>query len=123
MAVSMQHHPHNPQQQGQAASHIQPHPRPSSIVQQHHPHAPPQQPQHSSPYSYQHQHPQQPAQTSGAQHAQDIPYYTQQSPYSTPGATSGYTSAGESPLAGWIWLHGGLGFEPRHTARLSVLWS
>ncbi|KAL8355308.1 hypothetical protein RB601_000904 [Gaeumannomyces tritici] len=98
MAVSMQHHPHNPQQQGQAPSHIQPHPRPSSIVQQHHPHAPPQQQQHSSPYSYQHQHTQQPTQTSGAQHTQDIPYYTQQSPYSTPGATSGYTSADTSEM-------------------------
>ncbi|TLD06927.1 hypothetical protein PgNI_10703 [Pyricularia grisea] len=91
------HHPHHPQQQGQAPSHIQPHPRPSSIVQQHHPHAPPQQPQHSSAYSS-YQHNQQQNQTSGGQHTQDLGYYAHQSPYSTPGATSGYTSADTSEM-------------------------
>ena len=102
----MQHHPHQ-HQQGQAPTHIQPHhPRPSSIAhQQHQPQAPSQQGQHSSAYPASHSIPpayQQQSQTSSAQqqtqqHHQDLPYYAHPSPYSTPGATSGYTSAGELP--------------------------
>ena len=89
---SMQHHPHHPQ--GQAHQHL-PHSRPSSIVhQQHHP---PSQSQHPSAYSSSHSI-QQGYQATGhapsAQQAQDLPYYAHQSPYSTPGTTSGYTSAG-----------------------------
>jgi len=100
MVVSyMQHHPHHHQQQGQAPSHIQQqHPRSSSIVHQHHPQGPAQQTQHSTAYPSSHSippvYPQQ-AQGSNAQHAQELPYYTHPSPYSTPGATGGYTSAGE----------------------------
>ncbi|KAH8886745.1 hypothetical protein GQ53DRAFT_657284 [Thozetella sp. PMI_491] len=93
---SMQHHPHH-QQQGQAPQHIQQHPRPSSIVHQHHQAPPPPQQQHHSAYSAQHQVYQHPAQAQAAnqQHAQDLPQYyaPHPSPYSTPGANSGYTSA------------------------------
>lgn len=67
-------------------------PRPPSIVHQHH-HAqapPPQQQQHSSAYPPSHHVYQQQQQ----HHHHQEPYYAQQSPYSTPGATSGYTSAG-----------------------------
>ncbi|KAK2075281.1 hypothetical protein P8C59_009420 [Phyllachora maydis] len=66
-------------------------PRPPSIVHQHH-HAqapPPQQQQHSSAYPPSHHVYQQQQQ----HHHHQEPYYAQQSPYSTPGATSGYTSA------------------------------
>jgi hypothetical protein len=92
---SMQHHPHH--SQGPAPpQHLQQHPRPSSIVQHHH-QAPSAQPQHPPAYS---SHSIQPYQGSShsasAQHSQDIPYYAHQSPYSTPGTTSGYTSAGKS---------------------------
>ncbi|KAL2016451.1 hypothetical protein VTK56DRAFT_3502 [Thermocarpiscus australiensis] len=82
---SMQRHTH--QQQGPVPPHLQ-HPRPSSIVhQQHHSQQPQQQQQHSGGYSYQQQ-----TQASNAQD-QALPYYAHPSPYSTPGATSGYTSA------------------------------
>ncbi|KAK3695406.1 hypothetical protein B0T22DRAFT_438401 [Podospora appendiculata] len=95
---SMQHHTHH-QQQGPVPPHLQ-HSRPSSIVhQQHHSQAPTQQ-QHSSAYSsghsvYQQQQHQQQQQQSQATSAQEhaLPYYAHPSPYSTPGATSGYTSA------------------------------
>jgi len=98
---SMQHHTHH-QQQGPVPPHLQ-HSRPPSIVHQHHSQAPPQQHHqqqqqpHSSGYSSGHSvYPQQPQGTSAQDHS--LPYYTQQthpSPYSTPGATSGYTSAGK----------------------------
>lgn len=90
---SMQHHTH--QQQGPVPPHLQ-HSRPSSIVhQQHHSQTPAQQQQqqaqHSSAYSY--------PQQSQANNSQDhLPYYAHPSPYSTPGATSGYTAAGEFSL-------------------------
>ncbi|KAI1631033.1 hypothetical protein F4809DRAFT_654340 [Biscogniauxia mediterranea] len=96
---SMQHHPHH--SQGPAPpQHLQ-HPRPSSIVHQQHHQAPPPPSQHPTAYSS--THPIQPAyQPAGhapsAQHAQDLPYYTHQSPYSTPGTTSGYTSADTSEM-------------------------
>lgn len=90
----MQHHPHS---QGPTASQHHPqHSRPSIVHQQHH-QAPSAQSQHPSAYS---SHSIQPYQASShstnGQHTQDLPYYAQQSPYSTPGTTSGYTSAGES---------------------------
>ncbi|KAL2149797.1 hypothetical protein VTH82DRAFT_7473 [Thermothelomyces myriococcoides] len=89
---SMQHHTH--QQQGPVAPHLQ-HSRPSSVVHQQH-HTQPtaqqqqqqQQPQHSGAYAY-------PQQSQGS-NTQDhgLPsYYAHPSPYSTPGGTSGYTSA------------------------------
>ncbi|KAK2007574.1 hypothetical protein LZ32DRAFT_46318 [Colletotrichum eremochloae] len=103
---SMQHHPHHqpqgqaPTQQQQHLQHQQ-HPRPSSIVhQQHHPQA--QSQQHPSYASA--GHPiaptyQQQSQPTSAQHSQDaLPYYAHPSPYSTPGATSGYTSADQSDM-------------------------
>ncbi|RYO74042.1 hypothetical protein DL764_011002 [Monosporascus ibericus] len=98
MVVSMQHHPHHPQ--GPAPSQHLQHPRPSSIVHQQHHQAPPPQSQHPSAYSSTHSI--QPGyQATGhapsAQHTQDIPYY-HQSPYSTPGTTSGYTSADTSDM-------------------------
>ncbi|KAK0628559.1 hypothetical protein B0T17DRAFT_505221 [Bombardia bombarda] len=87
----MQHHTHH-QQQGPVPSHLQQHSRPSSIVhQQHHNQAPPQQ-QHSSGYSSGHPVYQQQSQAPNAQD-HGLPYYAHPSPYSTPGATSGYTSA------------------------------
>ncbi|KDN72336.1 hypothetical protein CSUB01_00019 [Colletotrichum sublineola] len=103
---SMQHHPHHqpqgqaPTQQQQHLQHQQ-HSRPSSIVhQQHHPQA--QSQQHPSYASA--GHPiaptyQQQSQPTSAQHSQDaLPYYAHPSPYSTPGATSGYTSADQSDM-------------------------
>ncbi|KAI1648212.1 uncharacterized protein F4817DRAFT_76871 [Daldinia loculata] len=97
---SMQHHPHH--SQGPAPpQHLQ-HPRPSSIVHQQHHQAPQQQPsQHPSAYSSTHSiQPayQQTGHAPSAQHAQDLPYYAHQSPYSTPGTTSGYTSADTSDM-------------------------
>ncbi|KAI0379106.1 hypothetical protein F5Y04DRAFT_272175 [Hypomontagnella monticulosa] len=96
---SMQHHPHH--SQGPAPpQHLQ-HPRPSSIVHQQHHQAPPQQSQHPSAYSSSHSiQPayQQTGHGPGAQHAQELPYYAHQSPYSTPGTTSGYTSADTSDM-------------------------
>ncbi|KAI8632929.1 hypothetical protein F5Y19DRAFT_472110 [Xylariaceae sp. FL1651] len=94
----MQHHPHH--SQGPAPpQHLQQHPRPSSIVHQQHHQAPSAQPQHPSAYS---SHSIQPYQASShsasAQHTQDLPYYAHQSPYSTPGTTSGYTSADTSDM-------------------------
>ncbi|KAK3954007.1 hypothetical protein QBC32DRAFT_208842 [Pseudoneurospora amorphoporcata] len=87
---SMQHHPHH-QQQGPVPPHLQ-HSRPSSIVhQQHHNQAPQQPPQHQSAYSSGHSVYQQPPQANNTQ--DHLPYYPHPSPYSTPGATSGYTSA------------------------------
>ncbi len=101
MVVSyIQHHPHH-HQQGQPPHHIQQHSRPPSIVhqQQHHPPGPQQQAQHPTAYPSSHNiapvYQQQTQQNSG-QHTQEIPYYPHPSPYSTPGATGGYTSAGES---------------------------
>ncbi|KAK4192549.1 hypothetical protein QBC35DRAFT_469885 [Podospora australis] len=90
---SMQHHTHH-QQQGPVPPHLQ-HSRPSSIHQQHHSQTPAQQQQqqsHSSAYSSGHSVYQQQAQASSAQD-HSLPYYAHASPYSTPGATSGYTSA------------------------------
>ncbi|KAK1717629.1 hypothetical protein BDP67DRAFT_487016 [Colletotrichum lupini] len=105
---SMQHHPHHQpqghaptQQQQQHLQQHQQHPRPSSVVhQQHHPLA--QSQQHPSYASAGHPiapaYQQQQSQPSKAQqqHSQDgLPYYAHPSPYSTPGATSGYTSAAD----------------------------
>ncbi|KXX72814.1 hypothetical protein MMYC01_210665 [Madurella mycetomatis] len=97
---SMQHHTHH-QQQGPVPPHLQ-HSRPSSIVhQQHHSQTPAQQqqqqqqsqqPQHSGAYPPGHSVYQQQSQASNSQD-HGLPYYTHPSPYSTPGATSGYTSA------------------------------
>ncbi|KAI5867818.1 hypothetical protein GGS23DRAFT_602727 [Durotheca rogersii] len=96
---SMQHHPHH--SQGPAPpQHLQ-HPRPSSIVHQQHHQAPQPQSQHPSAYSSTHSIPSAYSQTGhagSAQHAQDLPYYAHQSPYSTPGTTSGYTSADTSEM-------------------------
>ncbi|KAI1343198.1 hypothetical protein F5Y15DRAFT_405768 [Xylariaceae sp. FL0016] len=97
---SMQHHPHH--SQGPAPpQHLQ-HPRPSSIVHQQHHQAPPPQSQHPSAYPSAHSiQPayQQQAHAPSTQHAQDgLPYYAHQSPYSTPGTTSGYTSADTSDM-------------------------
>lgn len=101
MVVSsmQQHHPHH-QQQGSVPPHLQQHSRPSSVVhQQHHSQASAQQSQqqqqqqHSSAYSSGHSVYQQPSQAASAQ--DHLPYYAHPSPYSTPGATSGYTSAGK----------------------------
>ena len=89
-----QHSQH--QQHGPAPPHLQ-HPRPSSIAhQQHHPQAPASQQQQHSAYSSTHQVYQPQSQATSAQHAQDLNYYHPSS-YSTPGATSGYTSAGTFP--------------------------
>ncbi|KAK1758605.1 hypothetical protein QBC47DRAFT_358440 [Echria macrotheca] len=90
-----QHHPQHTQQ-GSVPPHLQ-HSRPSSIVHQqhHHSQAPTSQQTHSSAYQL-------PAHASHSVYShpsnpQDhgLPYYAhaQPSPYSTPGATSGYTSA------------------------------
>lgn len=91
VVTSMQHHTHS---QGPTAPHLPQHSRPS-IHQQHH-QAPSAQSQHASAYS---SHSIQPYQASShsanTQHNQEIPYYAHQSPYSTPGTTSGYTSAGK----------------------------
>ncbi|KAK4674030.1 hypothetical protein QC763_116970 [Podospora pseudopauciseta] len=91
---SMQHHTHHQQQQGPVPPHLQ-HSRPSSIVhQQHHNQAPAQQQQsHSSAYSSGHSVYQPQSQASNAQEHSLSYYGHQPSPYSTPGATSGYTSA------------------------------
>ncbi|EXV00564.1 SEC24-like protein [Metarhizium robertsii] len=103
----MQHHPHH-QQQGPPSSQLH-HSRPSSIVhQQPHPqahaqhqgqhqghHSLPPPPQHQqSAYSSTHSLPQAyqaGSQTAGTQ--DNLGYYSHPSPYSTPGANSGYTSA------------------------------
>nr|XP_036588782.1 ribosomal protein l24e [Colletotrichum truncatum]KAF6800424.1 ribosomal protein l24e [Colletotrichum truncatum] len=99
---SMQHHPHHQPQGPAPTQHLQhqQHPRPSSIVhQQHHPQA--QSQQHPS---YASGHPiapayQQTSQATNNQHSQEgLPYYAHPSPYSTPGATSGYTSADQSDM-------------------------
>ncbi|KAK4157004.1 hypothetical protein C8A00DRAFT_12113 [Chaetomidium leptoderma] len=91
----MQHHTHH-QQQGPAPPHLQ-HSRPSSVVhQQHHSQTPAQQhPQHQQPPQSQHSGAYTYPQQNQASNSQDhgLPYYAHPSPYSTPGATSGYTSA------------------------------
>ncbi|KAI0897353.1 hypothetical protein F4806DRAFT_495026 [Annulohypoxylon nitens] len=96
---SMQHHPHH--SQGPAPpQHLQ-HTRPSSIVHPPHHQAPPQQSQHPSAYSSTHSiQPayQQTGHVPAAQQAQELPYYAHQSAYSTPGTTSGYTSADTSDM-------------------------
>ncbi|KAI6088460.1 hypothetical protein F4821DRAFT_257959 [Hypoxylon rubiginosum] len=95
----MQHHPHH--SQGPAPSQHLQHTRPSSIVHQQHHQAPQQQSQHpsySSTHSIQPAY-QQTGHAPAAQHAQEgLPYYAHQSPYSTPGTTSGYTSADTSEM-------------------------
>lgn len=89
---SMQHHPH--QQQGPAPSQHLQHSRPSSIVQQH---AQATHPQQHAAAAYNSPHTISPVyQASGAHNQSEVPYYGQPSPYSTPGATSGYPSAGKS---------------------------
>ncbi|KAI1379698.1 hypothetical protein F4677DRAFT_291168 [Hypoxylon crocopeplum] len=94
---SMQHHSHH--SQGPAPpQHLQ-HPRPSSIVHQQHHQAPPQQSQHPSAYSSTHSiQPayQQAGHAPSAQHAQELPYYAHQSPYSTPD-TSEMMAAAQIP--------------------------
>ncbi|KAI0803891.1 hypothetical protein GGR55DRAFT_691479 [Xylaria sp. FL0064] len=96
VATSIQHHPHS---QGPAPpQHLQ-HTRPPSIVHQQHHQAPSAQSQHPSAYSSHSLQPYQGSSHSGStQHNQDIPYYAHQSPYSTPGTTSGYTSADTSDM-------------------------
>ncbi|KAF5611257.1 uncharacterized protein FSUBG_2362 [Fusarium subglutinans] len=95
--LSMQHHPQHQQQGHPPSQHLQ-HSRPPSVVhQQHHtqPHQPPQQ-QHPSAYSSTHSLP--PGYQTSAQapsNQDNLNYYNHPSPYSTPGATSGYTSAGK----------------------------
>ncbi|RWA04080.1 hypothetical protein EKO27_g11028 [Xylaria grammica] len=98
VVTSMQHHPHH--SQGPAPpQHLQQHTRPSSIVHQQHHQAPSAQSQHPSAYSsHSIQSYQAPSHSGNAQHTQDIPYYAHQSPYSTPGTTSGYTSADTSDM-------------------------
>ncbi|KAJ1335894.1 hypothetical protein MN608_02638 [Microdochium nivale] len=93
VASSMQHHPHH--SQGPAPPQ---HPRPSSIVHQQQHHAPPPPSQYSSSHSIQSPYQQQSSHAQGGQHSQDLPYYAHQSPYSTPGTTSGYTSADTSDM-------------------------
>ncbi|EXK34025.1 hypothetical protein FOMG_11171 [Fusarium oxysporum f. sp. melonis 26406] len=96
-------HPHHPQHQQQGhppSQHLQ-HSRPPSVVhQQHHtqPHQPPQQ-QHPSAYSSTHSLPQGYQTSAQPPSNQDnLNYYNHPSPYSTPGATSGYTSADTSDM-------------------------
>ncbi|KAI1431003.1 hypothetical protein GGR50DRAFT_690066 [Xylaria sp. CBS 124048] len=91
-----QHHPHH--SQGTATSqHLQQHNRPTSIVQHHQSSA--AQSQHPAAYSSHSIQPYQPPSHSGnAQHTQDLPYYAHQSPYSSAGTTSGYTSADTSDM-------------------------
>ncbi|KAI1820451.1 hypothetical protein F4861DRAFT_533662 [Xylaria intraflava] len=91
-----QHHSHH--SQGPAASqHLQQHSRPASIVQHHQ--APAAQSQHPATYSSHSLQSYQASSHSGnAQHTQDLPYYAHQSAYSTPGTTSGYTSAGKHSM-------------------------
>ncbi|KAI0476522.1 hypothetical protein GGR56DRAFT_674982 [Xylariaceae sp. FL0804] len=94
----MQQHPHH--SQGPAPPHHLQHPRPSSIVHHQQQHQPPPQSQHHSAYSSAHSIApyQQAGHAPSTQHAQDLPYYAHQSPYSTPGTTSGYTSADTSDM-------------------------
>ncbi|KAK2930039.1 hypothetical protein FoTM2_010379 [Fusarium oxysporum f. sp. vasinfectum] len=98
--LSMQHHPQHQQQGHPPSQHLQ-HSRPPSVVhQQHHtqPHQPPQQ-QHPSAYSSTHSLPQGYQTSAQAPSNQDnLNYYNHPSPYSTPGATSGYTSADTSDM-------------------------
>ncbi|PCD32871.1 hypothetical protein AU210_009107 [Fusarium oxysporum f. sp. radicis-cucumerinum] len=99
--LSMQHHPQHQQQGHPPSQHLQ-HSRPPSVVhQQHHtqPHQPPQQQQHPSAYSSTHSLPQG-YQTSAqpSSNQDNLNYYNHPSPYSTPGATSGYTSADTSDM-------------------------
>ncbi|KAH8729635.1 hypothetical protein BGZ61DRAFT_475220 [Ilyonectria robusta] len=95
----MQHHPQHQQQGPPPSQHLQ-HSRPPSIVHQQHQaqaHPPPQ--QHQSAYSSQHSLPQ--AYQTGGQatsNQDSLNYYNHPSPYSTPGATSGYTSADTSDM-------------------------
>ncbi|EQL00041.1 ribosomal protein L24E [Ophiocordyceps sinensis CO18] len=121
----MQHHPHH-QQQGLPPSQHLHHSRPPSIVHQHqHPHPHPHQHQHhhtqghaqghaqqhphsqpaqahhhQSAYSSTHSLPQayQAAANQGANTQDNLGYYNHPSPYSTPGANSGYTSADTSDM-------------------------
>ncbi|KAJ6443914.1 ribosomal protein L24E [Purpureocillium lavendulum] len=103
----MQHHPHHQQQGPPPSQHLH-HSRPPSIVhqQQHHPqahtpqhqqHQPQQAQHHQSAYSAAHSLPQayQPA-SHGASSQDNLGYYSHPSPYSTPGANSGYTSAADT---------------------------
>ncbi|KAH6894160.1 hypothetical protein B0T10DRAFT_240435 [Thelonectria olida] len=96
--LSMQHHPQHQQQGPPPPQHL--HSRPPSIVhQQHQPQAPPPPQQHQGAYSSSHSLSQayQPStQTTGNQ--ENLNYYNHPSPYSTPGATSGYTSADTSDM-------------------------
>ncbi|KAH7175522.1 hypothetical protein EDB81DRAFT_896014 [Dactylonectria macrodidyma] len=97
--LSMQHHPQHQQQGPPPSQHLQ-HSRPPSIVHQQHQaqaHPPPQ--QHQGAYSSQHSLPQ--AYQTGGQatsNQDSLNYYNHPSPYSTPGATSGYTSADTSDM-------------------------
>ncbi|KAH8908077.1 hypothetical protein BR93DRAFT_593260 [Coniochaeta sp. PMI_546] len=93
----MQHHSHHPQHQpGQGPPHHLH--RPSSIVhqQQHHPQAQSQQQHPGYPSS----HPvyQEQSQVGSAQHGSQLPYYAQSSSYSTPGASSAYTTSDTSDM-------------------------
>lgn len=94
--LSMQHHPHHQQQGPSPSQHLQ-HSRPPSIVhQQHHAQAPAPQ-QHQSAYSSGHSlQAYQQAASQATSNQDNLNYYNHPSPYSTPGATSGYTSAGKN---------------------------
>ncbi|OAA72135.1 hypothetical protein ISF_01208 [Cordyceps fumosorosea ARSEF 2679] len=99
--LSMQHPPHQQQQGPSPTQHLH-HSRPPSIVHQQHPSQAHQQQQSSHHSAY---HPpsqslpsayQQGNQTGSTQ--DNLNYYNHPSPYSTPGATSGYTSADTSDM-------------------------
>ena len=96
--LSMQHHPQHQHQGPPPPQHLQ-HSRPSSIVQQQHqPPAHSPSSQHQGAYPSNHSLSQ--AYSTSAQPAtgqDNLNYYNHPSPYSTPGATSGYTSAGTFP--------------------------
>ncbi|ROT35360.1 hypothetical protein SODALDRAFT_63409 [Sodiomyces alkalinus F11] len=108
-SLVLQHPPHHqqgpaPHQHLQRQSHPQhQHPRSSSIGHPQHHSQQPSQSQNPPAYTQGHSitspYSQPAAQANAAQSAQDgLPYYTHPSPYSTPGATSGYTSADTSDM-------------------------
>ncbi|KAK4074216.1 hypothetical protein Trihar35433_3690 [Trichoderma harzianum] len=96
----MQHQAHH-QQQGHPPSQQLQHSRPPSIVHQHHQQHPQHQPpqHHQGAYSSQHTLPQAyQASNQATSTPEALNYYNHPSPYSTPGATSGYTSADTSDM-------------------------
>ncbi|KAL6701171.1 hypothetical protein J3F84DRAFT_142797 [Trichoderma pleuroticola] len=98
--LHMQHQAHH-QQQGHPPSQQLQHSRPPSIVHQHHQQHPQHQPpqHHQGAYSSQHTLPQAyQASNQATSTPEALNYYNHPSPYSTPGATSGYTSADTSDM-------------------------